>query len=61
MALGVIALALAISVLTAFSVAAIATNLISVYKGLGGGWEIRGENDFVPVSIRFMLNCRYLP
>ena len=36
----------------------IATNLISVYKGLGGGWELRGDNDFVPEPIQEELRER---
>ena len=36
----------------------IATNLISVYKGLGGGWELRGDNDFVPEPIQDEMRAR---
>jgi len=30
----------------------IATNLIALYKALGGGWEVRIGNDFVPTGVR---------
>jgi outer membrane protein TolC len=30
----------------------IATNLIALYKALGGGWEVRLGNDFVPAGMR---------
>jgi hypothetical protein len=28
----------------------VATNLIAMYKALGGGWQIREGKDFVPVE-----------
>jgi len=30
----------------------IATNVIALYKALGGGWEVRIGNDFVPLDVR---------
>jgi len=30
----------------------IAVNLVGVYKALGGGWEVRKGNDFIPSEIR---------
>ncbi|NHZ69932.1 MAG: efflux transporter outer membrane subunit, partial [Thermotogales bacterium] len=30
----------------------IAINLIALYKALGGGWEVRKGNDFVPADVR---------
>ena len=36
----------------------IATNLIALYKALGGGWEVRVGNDFVPAEIREQMNER---
>lgn len=36
----------------------IANSLISVYKGLGGGWEWHGENDYVPTSIQEEMRAR---
>jgi NodT family efflux transporter outer membrane factor (OMF) lipoprotein len=36
----------------------IATNLIALYKALGGGWEVRVGNDFVPADIREQMNER---
>ncbi|HMB78171.1 MAG TPA: efflux transporter outer membrane subunit [Kiloniellaceae bacterium] len=37
---------------------AIANNLISAYKGLGGGWEWHGENDYVPTKIQDEMRAR---
>jgi len=36
----------------------IATNLIALYKALGGGWEVRVGNDFVPANVRKEMNER---
>ncbi len=36
----------------------IATNLIALYKALGGGWEVRVGNDFVPAATREQMNER---
>jgi outer membrane protein TolC len=36
----------------------IATNLIALYKALGGGWEVRLGNDFVPDDVREEMNER---
>ncbi len=36
----------------------IATNLIALYKALGGGWEVRLGNDFVPADVRQEMNER---
>ena len=36
----------------------IATNLIALYKALGGGWEVRVGNDFVPAEIREQMDER---
>lgn len=36
----------------------IATSLIALYKALGGGWEVRVGNDFVPAAIREQMNER---
>ena len=30
----------------------VARNLITVYKALGGGWEIRQGKDFIPAEIK---------
>jgi hypothetical protein len=27
-------------------------NLVAMYRALGGGWEIRGGNDFIPASLK---------
>jgi NodT family efflux transporter outer membrane factor (OMF) lipoprotein len=37
---------------------AIARNLIAVYKALGGGWEIRRGQEFVPLEIREAMQER---
>jgi len=36
----------------------VATNLISLYKALGGGWQIRDGQPFVPDSIRVQMQQR---
>jgi NodT family efflux transporter outer membrane factor (OMF) lipoprotein len=36
----------------------IATNLIALYKALGGGWETRIEKDFVPADVRRSMGER---
>lgn len=36
----------------------VAFNLISMYKGLGGGWEIRQGQDFLPEEIREQMQQR---
>jgi hypothetical protein len=36
----------------------IATNLIALYKALGGGWEVRIGNDFVPADVREEMSER---
>jgi NodT family efflux transporter outer membrane factor (OMF) lipoprotein len=36
----------------------IATNLIALYKALGGGWEVHLGSDFVPADVRDEMNER---
>ena len=36
----------------------IATEFVSLYKALGGGWQIRLENDFVPQSVKQKMRER---
>jgi NodT family efflux transporter outer membrane factor (OMF) lipoprotein len=36
----------------------IATSVIALYKALGGGWEVRLGNDFVPAEVRKEMNKR---
>jgi hypothetical protein len=36
----------------------IATNLIALYKALGGGWEVRQKEPIVPESIRVEMEER---
>jgi hypothetical protein len=37
---------------------AVATNLISLYKALGGGWEMRASEPIVPEYIRLEMEER---
>lgn len=37
---------------------AIALNLITLFKGLGGGWELREGRDFVPAAVREEMSGR---
>ena len=37
---------------------AIAQNLILSYRGLGGGWQLRGPNDFVPTETVEVMRAR---
>jgi NodT family efflux transporter outer membrane factor (OMF) lipoprotein len=36
----------------------IAQGLIGIYRGLGGGWQLRGENEFVPEAIEEQMRAR---
>ena len=36
----------------------ISTNLIAMYKALGGGWQIRGNNDYVPDGVKETMRDR---
>jgi outer membrane protein TolC len=36
----------------------VALNLISLYKALGGGWEMRAGHDFVPADIKEVMKER---
>ena len=36
----------------------VALNLVSTYKALGGGWQIRQDNDFVPVETQQVMRER---
>jgi hypothetical protein len=36
----------------------IARNLIGMYRALGGGWQLREGNDFVPASIKDQMRER---
>ena len=42
----------------AVSKGSIARNLISIYRALGGGWTIRGPNEFVPEDIQEEMRAR---
>jgi NodT family efflux transporter outer membrane factor (OMF) lipoprotein len=35
-----------------FTAGSVGQNLIAMYRALGGGWEIRGSNDFIPASLK---------
>jgi NodT family efflux transporter outer membrane factor (OMF) lipoprotein len=41
-----------------FTAGSVGLNLVAMYRALGGGWEIRGENDFIPVSIKEEMEAR---
>ncbi len=36
----------------------VAQSLVSLYRSLGGGWQIRGNNDVVPDSIKAEMAAR---
>ena len=36
----------------------IATNLIAVYRSLGGGWELRKEREFIPETMAAEMATR---
>jgi len=42
----------------AITIGDISTNLVGVYKALGGGWEIRERDDLVPPEIREEMTKR---
>jgi NodT family efflux transporter outer membrane factor (OMF) lipoprotein len=41
-----------------FTAGSVGLNLVSMYRALGGGWELRGENDFIPASIKEAMEAR---
>jgi hypothetical protein len=41
-----------------FTAGSVGQNLIGIYRALGGGWEIRGSNDFIPASIKAEMENR---
>ena len=41
-----------------FTAGSVGLNLVGMYRALGGGWEIRGENDFIPASIKEEMEAR---
>ncbi len=41
-----------------FTAGSVGQNLIGIYRALGGGWEIRGSNDFIQVSIKEEMEKR---
>ena len=41
-----------------FTAGSVGLNLVAMYRALGGGWEIRGENDFIPASIKEEMQTR---
>jgi NodT family efflux transporter outer membrane factor (OMF) lipoprotein len=41
-----------------FTAGSVGLNLVAMYRALGGGWEIRGENDFIPASIKEEMETR---
>ena len=41
-----------------FTAGSVGLNLVSMYRALGGGWEIRGTNDFIPASLKAEMENR---
>jgi len=41
-----------------FSAGSVGLNLIGMYRALGGGWEIRAGQDFIPASIKEEMENR---
>ena len=41
-----------------FTAGSVGQNLIGIYRALGGGWEYRGTNDFIQVSIKKEMENR---
>ena len=36
----------------------VATNLVQVYRALGGGWQLRGEDDFIAEDLKQQMRSR---
>jgi outer membrane protein TolC len=41
-----------------FTAGSVNQNLIAMYRALGGGWEIRAGNDFIPASLKEQMERR---
>ena len=41
-----------------FTAGSVAFNLVATYRGLGGGWEIRKNKDFVPTNLKEEMEKR---
>jgi len=41
-----------------FTAGTVGLNLVAMYRALGGGWEIRGGNDFIPASLKKEMEGR---
>ena len=41
-----------------FTAGSVGLNLVAMYRALGGGWEIRGNNDFIPASLKEEMENR---
>jgi len=41
-----------------FTAGTVGLNLVAMYRALGGGWEIRGNNDFIPASLKEEMEGR---
>jgi NodT family efflux transporter outer membrane factor (OMF) lipoprotein len=41
-----------------FTSGSVGTNLVSLYRALGGGWEIRAGKDFIPASLKEEMENR---
>src|SRR5262249_31130406 len=42
----------------AIAMGGVATGLANVYRALGGGWQIRAENEFVPAATQQEMTTR---
>jgi len=41
-----------------FTAGSVGINLVSMYRALGGGWQIRGGNDFIPAGLKKEMEDR---
>jgi NodT family efflux transporter outer membrane factor (OMF) lipoprotein len=41
-----------------FTAGSVGQNLVAMYRALGGGWEIRAGNDFIPASLKEEMESR---
>jgi hypothetical protein len=41
-----------------FTAGSVGTNLVGLYRALGGGWEIREGQDFIPASLKEEMGHR---
>jgi NodT family efflux transporter outer membrane factor (OMF) lipoprotein len=41
-----------------FTAGSVGLNLVAMYRALGGGWQIRGDNDFIPANLKDEMEKR---